>query len=411
MKPLALAIPICSLALLTASSFAQPIKGGWIVCTRDLQLRETLIDRADENELMLVNSYGIRSVVSIDQVLFMVRSEFIEPVTQAEIMGAPMQERSPVRLITLHDGQAIRGSILESDLPEELALQLIAGKSVHGEAHIPLEHVLRIEDQDAPSMRVELRDDLLIARNGDRFEGFIESIGPSVRMSLNNGSEIEIEAARLASMHIANDPEQIEGVYLTFSDREQLRVLGFVVSSSQSIRVRVDTDSLGLADTGSNEWRFDAGSMTGLRVLDDQASVVALSTLDPSSVEPMGDRVWAQRPTVINEHAGHPALMGLDLHSPVRVSYALPVGATRFACVLEAPIERWTDCVARVQVVTPSGTRTLGEHRLRAQSASAELNLQLPRNAESLVIEIDPGEYGPIQDRVLMLCPRVLIGE
>lgn len=411
MKPLTLAIPICTLALLTASTPAQSIKGGWVVCTRDLQLRETLIDRADENELMLLNSYGIRSVVAIDQVLFMVRSESIEPVTQAEIVGAPLQERSPVRLITLTDGQAIRGSILESDLPEELALQLIAGKSVHGEAHIPLEQVLRIQDQDAATPQVELRDDLLIAHNGDRFEGFIESIGPSVRMSLGNGSEIEIEAERLASMHIANDTQRVEGIYLTFSDREQLRVMGFEVSPSRSIRARVDTDSLGLADTGNNEWRFDADSLTGLRVLDEQAEVLPLSTLEPIGVEPMGDRVWTQRPTVINENAGHPALMGLDLHSPVRISYALPGSATRFACVLEAPIERWTDCVARVMAVTPSGTRNLAEHRLNDKSPRAELNLQLPRNTETLVIEIDPGEYGPIQDRVLMLRPRVLIGQ
>lgn len=411
MTPFAFAIPICTLAMLSASSVAQPIKGGWVVCTRDLQLRETLIDRADENELMLINSYGIRSVVSLDQVLFLVRSESIEPLTQAEIVGAPMQERSPVRLITLTDGQAIRGSILESELPEELALQLIAGKSVHGEAHIPLEQVLRIEDQDAPISQIELLDDLLIARNGDRFGGFIETIGPSVRMTLGNGSEIEIEAARLASMHIANDLERVEGIYLSFSDREQLRILGFEVSLSQSIRVRVDTDSLGLADTGSNEWRFDADSLTGLRVLDKQAEVLPLSTLEPISVEPMGDRVWTQRPTIINENAGHPALMGLDLHSPVRVSYALPTGATRFACVLEAPIERWTDCIARVLAVTPSGTRNLAEHRLNNKSPSSEVNLQLPTNTDTLVIEIDPGEYGPIQDRVLMLRPRVLIGQ
>jgi hypothetical protein len=228
-------------------------------------------------------------------------------------------------------------------------------------------------------------------------------------MSLDNGNEIEIEASKLNRIGIANDPERVEGIYMRFTDQEQVRVEQFEVTPSRPISVRVDTDALGLADTGNDEWRFDARTLTGLMVLDERAEVVALSTMEPRSIEPMGDRIWTQRPSRINENASHPALMGLDLHSPIRVTYELPENASRFACEFEAPIEQWTDCIARVIVRTYNGQRQLAEHRLNQHNNNIDINLQRPGNAQSLVIEIDPGEQGPIQDRVLLLRPRLLV--
>jgi hypothetical protein len=93
----------------------------------------------------------------------------------------------------------------------------------------------------------------------------------------------------------------------------------------------------------------------------------------------------------------------------MRVHYPLPSGATRFACTLEAPIEEWTDCVVRVIVQSDRGSSTLFEGRLSAEVSKAELNTPLPRGATHLIIEVDPGEHGPIQDRVLIHRPRLLV--
>jgi hypothetical protein len=41
--------------------------------------------------------------------------------------------------------------------------------------------------------------------------------------------------------------------------------------------------------------------------------------------------------------------------------------------------------------------------------SKAELNTPLPRGATHLIIEVDPGEHGPIQDRVLIHRPRLLV--
>lgn len=405
-------IPLLLLMLTGPAATAQSLKGAWIVCTRDLQLRETLIDRFDQRELVLRNEYGIRSSVPMGEVLFVVRSDPLRPVRPDEIAGVPMPEPSPVRLITLRDGQVIRGSIIEPGVPDELAISLIAGRHVHGEAHLPLERVMRVVDQDAPPPTQapgELLDDLVITRTGDRITGFIEALGPVTRITQQSGPELEIETQRIESILIANTPAPEPGVYLGFSDREILRAMSIEYEAQQPITIEVDATSLGLSDTGNAVWVFDTGSLRSLRVVRPATRVLALAELDPARVQATGDRDWAPTPTPLDRGANHPALGSLDLHSPVRLFYRLPEGTARFAAGIEAPIEQWTDCIVRVLGVSGSDQRVLFEQRLNRESPTAELNIAVPARSTELIIEIDPGEYGPIQDRVLLHRARLLV--
>ena len=78
---------------------------------------------------------------------------------------------------------------------------------------------------------------------------------------------------------------------------------------------------------------------------------------------------------------------------------------------IEVPIEEWTDCVVRVIADRAGRERQIFEQRMRLDASSASINASLPHGVDSISIEIDPGEHGPIQDRVIMHAPRVLIGE
>lgn len=403
---------ITLLCLTSVRVSAQTLRGAWIVCTRDLQLRETLIDRFDQRELVLRNAYGIRSSVPMGEVLFVVRSEPLRQVRPDQIAGAPAPEPSPVRLITLRDGQVVRGSIIEPGVPDELAISLIAGRHVHGEAHIPLERVMRVVDQDAERAYApgeELLDDVVITRTGDRIAGFIEALGPVTRIVQAGGPELEIETQRIESILIANTPTREPGIYLGFSDREVLRAVSIEYEPQQPISIEVDAGSLGLSDTGNTLWVFDAGSLRSLHVVRPALRVLALGQLTPARIEATGDRGWAPAPTPLDRGTNHPALGSLDLHSPVRLTYRLPEGTNRFAAGIEAPIEQWTDCVLRVLAVSGSDERVLFEQRLNRDMPAAELNTAIPAGTDELVIEIDPGEYGPIQDRVLLHRARLLV--
>ncbi len=406
------AISMLIAAVSITPATGQTLRGGWVLCTRELELQETLIDHIDERELILRSAYGIRSSVPMDQVLFLIRAESEESITADEIVGAPAPQQSPVRLVSLTDGQVIRGSINESDLPEELAFNLIAGRNVHGDARVPLERVLRISDGGQPGNAARdqlLPDDTLVTRTGDTIVGFIESIGPMTRVSIDDGGELEIETARLESIGMANPPAPQPGLYLTFNDFEVLRASAMEFDTNQPIRVEIDAASLGLMDTGNSIWVFDADSLRSLTVRSADSRIVALTEIAPALVEPTGDRDWVPSPVPMRSSLAHAALGSIDLITPMRVEYPLPEGSGRFASTIEASVQQWTDCIVRVIARSPGGSSTLFEGRLNAATPSAEINTLIPRGATGLIIEIDPGKHGPIQDRVLLHRPRLLI--
>lgn len=403
-------ISITLIASAGSISHAQTLKGGWTICTRDLQLRETLIEQANERELTLINAYGIRSVLPMDQVLFIVKSEGEDDSIPADqLVGAPLPEQNPVRLITLVDGQTVRGSLMSPKIDEHLAITMMAGTSVHGDAHLPLERILRISDQHPirPDEQPEILDDLVVLRNGDRLAGFIESLGPQVQIALDD-SVIDIDFNRIDHLYIANDPEPVPGMYLQFEDEEVLRAMGFRFLNQAPIMVQIDPDSLGLEDTGNTDWRFESETLTSILIADSSEGIVPLVDLE-SRVEPIGDREWAPLPRILNARASHPAMQSIDIPSPAQIIYALPEGARRFASIFETPLEIWTDCVVRVIVEHRGKQSTLFEQRLNHDQSSASINIELPRATTSLVIEVDPGEHGPIQDRVIMHRPRLLV--
>jgi hypothetical protein len=404
-------ISVVVFGALSAGAMGDSIEGGWTICTSDLMLRETLIESANDRELTLLNSYGIRSVLPMDQVLFVVKSDAPKVSSDTEIVGAPIPEASPIKVISLADGQTIRGSILDADRADSLAITMMSGLSVQGDAHIPLENLLRIQNPISPdrSMNEELGDDVVVLHNGDQLTGFVESVGSSVQLVLANDDELNIDLNRISRIDIANEPEPTDGIHVRFDDETVLRVIGFRYASQQSMSVGIDPVSLGLDDTGSTEWRFNANTFDALWVNDPAQSVVALAGMTPSRIEPMGDRAWTPTPSIIDSDASHPVLMGLDFHAPVRIRYTLPEGASRFACTFEAPIETWTDCIARVIVSTGPRERVLIEQRLHIDENQIRVNTDIPRSAQELIIEIDPGQHGPIQDRVLMHRPRLLV--
>lgn len=403
--------PTLIMGLLSAQATAQGLPDGWIVCMRDLELRETLIDHADERELVLRSAYGIRSRVSMNDVLFMVRTQDAQEA-QEDLVGAPTPQQSPVRLFSLIDGQVIRGSIIEPDMPEQIAFTLIAGRDVHGRARVPIEQVLRIADESAqPQVQPAdpLIDDTVQTRTGDEIIGFIESVGPLTRIAMSDGSELDIETSRIESIQFANEPAVMPGIYLSFTQQEVLRAGMFKYDNQQPIMIDVDTISLGLDDTGNSTWIFDTDTLRSLQVIDPGLRVVALSELVPDRVDATGDRDWTPAPRVLDRGASHPTLRSIDFPSPMRAHYPIPIGAARFACSIQAPIERWTDCVIRIVAQSSRGGSTLLEQRLNAQQPTAEINVPLPADTTHLVIEIDPGENGPIQDRVLLRRPRLLV--
>ncbi len=409
---LARSIPVLLLASCVSPAHGEDLAAGWTICMRDLTLVETIVERADETGLVTVNEFGIRGLVALSDIYFALPTHPPAAPDASEAPGVPREQRSPVRMISLTDGQVIRGSITDSPSPDTLALSVVAGTSMHGDARISLERVLSVGDEPYTGLmrgRDGADEDTITTRNGDELSGFIESIGTTTIIT-SAGVRIPIETARIGHMLIANPPERVPGVYVRTTDGLVVRTESFDFDFQQPIMVTVGAESLGMGDDARTTWIFDPGAARGIEVVDPGSRVAALCEIAPESIEPMGERDWTPAPSVMLGADQHAVLGSIDLHAPLRAVYPVPEHASRFACELVAPINTWTDCVARVTAVGYDGTRTeLLAQRLSAEQDRASVNTVLGEGTARIEFEIDPGAYGPIQDRVIVRRPRVVV--
>ncbi|MBL4697502.1 MAG: hypothetical protein JKX70_01575, partial [Phycisphaerales bacterium] len=258
------------------------------------------------------------------------------------------------------------------------------------------------------SEQLQRTQDSITTRNSDVIKGFIESIGTSTLIEGENDI-VKVNISDIQSITLANFPQLSEGIYLSTNDDLRLRVSSFDFDFQHPLTVEIDAESIGLAADKRNIWLLSPDAPVGLDVVSTNTRVISLSTITPELIEPTGDRDWTPTPRAIINSA-NPVLSTVDLRAPVRVVYPLPKGSSRFACTLIAPINTWTDCIAMVYSISYDGQRTeLLNQQLNAAHPSHEINVALNENTEKIEIRIDPGEYGPIQDRVLLQYPRVLV--
>lgn len=409
----ALMLTAC-LSATPTTAHAQELAAGWTICMRDLTLVETIVERGDENGIVTVNEFGIRKLIPLGDIFFAVPTKPLPTPVAGDVDTVPMEQRSPVRLISLTDGQVLRGSIVNPPEPETLAYRVVAGTSMHGDGQVSLERVRSVGDEPY-ALLVRDRDgdggDRVTTRTGDVLTGFIESIGAQTTISASTG-KITLDSRRVQSMLIANPPQTVPGVYIATDDGLRVRADSFDFDFQQPMMVTVDAPSLGMDTDARTTWIFDPGAVRGIDVVRQRARVVSLTGIAPERVEAVGSRDWTPSPTVMLAQAQHAVLGSIDLHAPLRVVYPLPRGSTRFACELTGVISTWTDCVARVTSVAYNGTRTeLLSQRINAKNPGATVNAELGEGTARIEFEIDPGAYGPIQDRVIVGRPRVVVSE
>ena len=101
--------------------------------------------------------------------------------------------------------------------------------------------------------------------------------------------------------------------------------------------------------------------------------------------------------------------------APGEAVYDLPPGvrAARFACAVRADAPGpWTDCVASVHAETTGGDRVLlGEARVTASTSEISVAADLPDGVRAIVLRVDPGRYGAVQDSVVFAAPRLRVAD
>lgn len=235
-------------------------------------------------------------------------------------------------------------------------------------------------------------DDVVILTNGDRLEGFVVSFGERVEIEVE-GRAVELPLQRVAVVDLASAAAERRGAYMWFADGSVAR-----------LEAQGDVYLLAQAPSG---WEASAPLHQARAFVYEAGRIQALSELPMSGHEPIKRR-WAPPPETGAEMAGLWAAP-VSLPGPMRVSWSLPQGAARFGAVIELREDSrvWGDCevvVSQRRSGDVDGGRELARVRLTGDEPTARIAVDLNGSlgAGELVIAVEPGPSGPIQDRVLV---------
>lgn len=286
-----------------------------------------------------------------------------------------------------------------------------------GMMRLPIESIARIALGPVTPLPADdaATGDVVILANGDRVPGFVDAISESVTISPPKPAGKPAAPAQptivaldqVAEIRLSNPPEPLRGGVAWTSD-------GSVIAASKieldaaARRASLVGSALG---TPADKPARPAGA--SLDIADIRAVAPEAMSLAPLSSIPIADqRAWPGReafdPVIIAPTSPViGSMLGADdivLPGPMSVTWTLPEGATRLAAylVLEERSWAWGDCEVIFALAGPDGTeRVLSRSRLNVAAPVAAVNIEVAPRA-SLIVKIDPGEHGPIQDRVVI---------
>ena len=305
--------------------------------------------------------------------------------------------------LSLIDGQRIVGAWLGADEDGQV---LRFRHAVLGPINVPLDRIRyfvpsgRATPTGGSVSELAAVDQVRLV-NGDVLEGFVASVHTSlVRMRLAGGAEpVDLPFARVRSVRLANDAQPQP----TAVDRLILRDGSCVYVS----RLRIESDNqLTFSRADGSEPRPPDTSIDLSRVSQIDLGRSGLQLVDllelPRRVVAGGEVFGVPMPPRVLDEA-------LWLHAPVTVRFDLPAAAVRFAVQVEIQTGRdddmspWSDLIVHVAVDGKAQAHT----RLHAGVPSVALGGSA--EGRSLTIELDPGLYGPVMDRILLRRAAILV--
>ena len=242
-------------------------------------------------------------------------------------------------------------------------------------------------------------EDVVRLINGDALRGFVDSIGETVRVEVDKKPR-SVPIERVARVEFGNPPKPLAGAVVWLATGEILRVTRLTGTPADSTAVRDGKDV-----------HFPTEEIVGF--VESAGTLLPLAVIAPSSVAPFGTRSVAD-PMEVGDLAVPLGAADVTLPSPMVVSWVLPEGAVRVSmrAVLPPACRVWGDCVLILEQegVKGIGGKTLAKVRLSGDTPEADINVELLAGGGALRATLDPGENGPIQDRVVLRQPLVLVG-
>lgn len=315
--------------------------------------------------------------------------------TTAEV--SPLAQAGRPRL-ELTDGEVFPGT-LATDSPA--AEHVLWDSPLWGRLDLPLDSVRLIRlTRATPRPEPVPKSDTLSLVNGDVAEGFVAGVGPSITLE-RDGRPSPFPADRVRVVSLANPPTPPAGVFVWLHN-------GAIAKGDLALR-----PDGGLRVTLARGGAWD-GSATDLRaVLFDARATRGLAQL-PWALVPDASpaaRRWTPPPRVGDCQDAPLFAADIELPGPMTVEYDLPAGVTRLTGTAELPASSrvWGDCEL---VIGLAGGEPRWRGHLNGKTPRLDFDISLaqPVQGSKLRVTVDPGPSGPVQDRVLLRRPMLLIG-
>jgi len=394
---LAAAIAVVSQPSVSGPAAQTPMRR--ILVMPDLSTRDVVVTRLGE-VVKYVGPSGRTVSVPLSELLAILPAERSSGpasgnVKEAMIAAAASEgtESGHASLLMLSSGEVIRGTPV---WPESASESFGWKSDVLGLQAVTLDAILgwrRESSAGKPALRPSGAGDTVILANGDVLTGFLETVCAS-------GIDIEVDKkkrsldpALVVSAMIATPVKAAKGPMVYLSDGSVLLIdgLGAGSGSQAALTANRQGQTLAISSDSIVAYASQAGALGSL-------AGVALS-----SESPTGGRDWTPPIEVVDSGAPM-GVSDIVLPGPMEARWVLPDESTGIAATLELdPASRvWGDCVVTVTLEPTKGTALeIVKARLWEESASTAFVAQTS-GGWTLRIRVDPGERGPVQDRIVI---------
>ncbi len=245
--------------------------------------------------------------------------------------------------------------------------------------------------------------DSALLTNGDRVAGLVERIGRQVWVS-EGQSLTKLPIALVREVQLVNPPVTPDGMMIWLQGGTVMRAEFIGADPRQGMLVGIEP-----ARGKSRQAPIKADLVRA--IVPAVEAVHALSSLPIAAQRPSAERPFGRTARVAEAPEALLGVRDIDLPGPMTIEWSLPADAARVAgwLTLPAAYQEWGDCVVRIEAgggepgsLDGAGWKSLASERVNRARPNVAVNAALPAGSARLRLTVESGEFGPVQDRILL---------
>lgn len=383
----------------------------------DLSRQTVTPERLELSGMSYLDTAGVRRTAPSSQILAAYAPS-----------GARVAPVDGLRAVATSDGQRLVGLVEHVEGDEE---RIAVVHPTLGRLHVALDRVRSISDASGPSPEHPPGDDAVILSNGDLLRGFVAGLAPSTEadaftggsvllIDLDTGPRRRLGLETVSVVLISNPEAAASGPRVWLSDGSAIGVREAVAAGPGLVRIspvdaiRRETESEQGVPPGDTDGTASGATILLDNVIGWMPDAKRLRTLASAKligVTPVEPRPWTDQPTIGDAASAMLGAPDILLPGPSSIEWELPEGTDGLSCEVELPeaYRDWGDCEVVILAGDAGRSTERWRGRLNAGTPTLAVRLEMADRPRRLVVRVEPGEFGAVQDRPTLITPLLRI--